>query len=97
MNKLLTLILVTAIVLLAVPHARGLGAPEGPPGIAADHWISMGEKAGFVITDAANDLRNGLRSDPNAVRGYFMVRPSRTWMRVDPTPASSVFQTQLLR
>ena len=97
MNKLPTLVLAMVIVLLAVPHARGLGAPEAPPGIAADHWIPMGEKAGFVITEAANDLRNGLRSDPNAVRGYFMVRPSRTWMRVDPTPESSVYQTQLLR
>lgn len=57
MNKILSLLLIAAVVFAAVPYARGLGTPEAPPGIAADHWIAMGEAAGFVITDTANDLR----------------------------------------
>jgi len=95
MNKILSLLLVATIAIAAIPYARGFGTPEAPPGIAADHWIAMGEAAGFVIIDTANDLRKGLRTDPNAVRGYFMVRPARTWMLVDPTPASGVYPTQL--
>jgi hypothetical protein len=66
-------------------------------GVTSDHWIAMGEAAGFVITDTANDLRKGLRTDPNAVRGYFMVRRGQAWMQVDPTAASSFYQTQLVR
>lgn len=97
MNKILSLLLIAAVVFAAVPYARGLGTPEAPPGIAADHWIAMGEAAGFVITDTANDLRKGLRTDPTAVRGYFMVRLARAWVRVDPSPASGVYRTQLVQ
>ena len=97
MNKVLTLIVVAVIAIAAMPYARGLGTPEAPPGIAADHWISMGDAAGFVITDTANDLRKGLRSEPNVVKGYFMVRPGKTWVKVEPGPESGVYQTQLIR
>jgi len=97
MNKILSVLLVAAIAIAAIPYARGLGTPEAPPGVAADHGIAMGEAAGFVITDTANDLRKGLRTDPNAVKGYFMIRPARAWVRVDPTPASGVYQTQLVQ
>jgi hypothetical protein len=95
MNKILSLLLVTAIAIALIPFARGLGTPEAPPGISADHWISMGEAAGFVITDTANDLRNGLRTEPNVVKGYFMVRPARTWVRVEAGPEGGVYRTQL--
>jgi hypothetical protein len=97
MNKMLSLLLVAAIAIAAIPYARGLGTPQAPPGIAADHWIAMGEAAGFVITDTANDLRNGLRTEPNVVKGYFMVRPARTWVKVEAGPGSGVYQTQLGR
>jgi hypothetical protein len=97
MNKVLSLLLVAAIVVATIPHARGLGTPEAPPGIAADRWIAMGDAAGFVITDTANDLRNGLRTEPNVVKGYFMVRPAKTWVKVEAGPASGVYQTQLTR
>ena len=97
MNKMLRLLLVAAIAIAAIPYARGLGAPEAPPGIAVDHWIAMGDAAGFVITDTANDLRKGLRNEPNVVKGYFMVRPAKTWVKVEAGPESGVYQTQLLR
>jgi hypothetical protein len=95
MNKILSLLLLSSIVIGVVPYARGLGTPEAPPGIAADHWISMGDAAGFVITDTGNDLRKGLRTEPNVVKGYFMVRPARTWVRVEAGPESGVYQTRL--
>ena len=95
MNKLLSLLLVATITIAAIPYARGLGTPEAPPGIPADHWISMGNAAGFVITGAANDLRNGLRNEPNVVKGYFMVRPAKTWVKVEAGRENVVYQTQL--
>jgi hypothetical protein len=97
MNKMLSLLLVAAIAIAAIPYARGLGTAQAPPGIAVDHWIAMGDAAGFVITDAANDLRKGLRNEPNVVKGYFMVRPAKTWVKVEAGPESGVYQTQLLR
>jgi hypothetical protein len=97
MNKVLSLLLVAGIAVAAIPYARGLGAPESPPGIAADHWIAMGVAAGFVITDTANDLRNGLRNEPNVVKGYFMVRPAKSWVKVESGPESGIYQTHLTR
>lgn len=97
MNRLLSLLLLAAIAIAVIPYARGLGTPEAPPGITADHWISMGEAAGFVITDTANDLRKGLRTEPNVVKGYFMIRPARTWVRVEAGSEGGVYQTQLAR
>src|SRR5271169_5771228 len=95
MNKILTFLLVATIVIAAIPYARGHGHPEAPPGIPADHWISMGNAAGFVITGTANDLRNGLRDEPNVVKGYFMVRPGKTWVKVEAGRENGVYQTQL--
>jgi hypothetical protein len=95
MNKMLTLLLVATIAIAAISHARGLGTPEAPPGVAADHWISMGNAAGFVITGTANDLRKGLRDEPNVAKGYFMIRPAKTWVRVEATRENGVYQTQL--
>jgi hypothetical protein len=97
MNKLLSLLLVATIAIAAIPYARGLGSPEAPPGIPADHWISMGTAAGFVITGTDNDLRKGFRDEPNVVKGYFMVRPAKTWVRVEAGRENRVFQTQLIR
>jgi hypothetical protein len=97
MNKIFSLVLVATIALAAIPYARGLGAPGPPPCIAADHWIAMGNAAGFVITDHINDFRKGLRTDPNAIRGYFMVLHASVWLRVDPTPADGADLTQLVR
>jgi hypothetical protein len=95
MNKLLSLLLIAAIAIAAIPYARGLGTPELPPGVASDHWIAMGDAAGFVVTDHVNDLRKDLRTNPGSVRGYFMVRHASAWLRVDPTPADGVYLTQL--
>jgi hypothetical protein len=94
-NKILALLLVATIAIAAIPHARGLGTPEAPPGVAADHWISMGNAAGFVITGTANDSRKGLRDEPNVVKGYFMVRPAKTWVKVEAGPENGVYQTHL--
>jgi hypothetical protein len=95
MNKLLCLLLVATIGFAATPFARGLGTPAAPPGIAADHWIAMGDAAGFVITETTNGLSKGLRSAPNVVQGYFMVRPARTWLRVNTDRPRGIYPTKL--
>lgn len=95
MNKMLSLLLIAAIVIAAIPYARGGGAPETPPGIAADHWIAMGDAAGFAITDTANDLRNGLRNEPNIVEGYFMIRHAGSWVKISAGPEAGVYKARL--
>jgi len=95
MNKILGLILVAAIAVAAMPFARGLGAPETPPGIAADHWVAMGDAAGFVITAAANDLRNGLRTEPNVIKGYFLVRHDGKWVKIESSPEAGAYKASL--
>jgi hypothetical protein len=99
MNNVLTPIAAGAAALMlaiaAVPLARGLGAPATPPGITADHWIAMGDSAGFVITDTANDLHDGLRSEPNIVKGYFMIRRTGTWVRISAGPDAGLYKARL--
>ena len=88
MKKVFGLALVTAIVLGIVPHARGIDAPMVPPGIDAGSWVPMGDSAGFVISN--RDSPTGSASPVGVVRGYFMVRRSGTWLRVDAAPGYSV-------
>ena len=91
MNKVLTIFLAVAIVAGIVPYARGVGAPSPPPGIAADNWVPMGEAAGFVISGAGNNFRQGLKSESNTISGYFMIRLKGSWMRVETAPG---YETQ---
>jgi hypothetical protein len=85
MNKILSVLLLVAIAAGIVPHAHSLGAPSPPPGVSADKWVAMGDAAGFVITKAGNDFRQGLRSEPNTLNGYFMARIKDSWLRIDTT------------
>ena len=85
MNKVFGVLLLVAIAAGIVPHAHSLGVPSPPPGIAADNWVAMGETAGFVITKADNNFRQGSRSEPNTLKGYFMIRVKGAWVRVDTT------------
>jgi hypothetical protein len=83
MNRVLSVLLVGAIAVGMVPYARSVGTPSPPPGVSADNWVAMGEAAGFVITSASNDFHQGLKNEPNAMKGYFMVRHKNSWVRVD--------------
>jgi hypothetical protein len=86
MNKVLSILLVVAIAAGIVPYARGVGAPSPPPGIAAGKWVPMGESAGFVITGSGNDFRQGLKSEPHTMKGYFVIRIKESWLRVETAP-----------
>lgn len=68
MNKVFGLLLIVAIAIGTVPFARSLGSPEPPRGVAADHWIAMGDAAGFVITGDAYDPKNGLKEGAKVSR-----------------------------
>jgi len=88
MNKVLGLILVCSIAFGSVPFALSIERPfDHPPGIAEENWVPMGAAAGFVITTVANDMRNGLRDEPNVLAGYFMVRRGKSWSRIQSNEA----------
>jgi hypothetical protein len=94
MNKIVGLSLVAAVVIGIIPYARSGDAPSVPPGVSARNWVPMGEQAGFVVTSSGNDLRNGLRSEPNVLKGYFMLRHDGVWVRVEPGPAQGLYPTE---
>jgi hypothetical protein len=98
MNKTFGFLLVVAVAVGIIPYARSLESPAPPPGVAADHWISMGDAAGFVITGNASDPKNGFKSGgSDQVRGYFLIRQGHTWSRIDTAPDVGIYQTGLAK
>jgi hypothetical protein len=85
MTRILGLVLAIAVIVCAVPYARGLGAPSSPPGVSSSDWIPLGDTAGFVITDDKASPGKA-RTPPGTVKGYFMVRRTNSWLRVDSAP-----------
>ena len=96
MNKAFGLLLVVVITVGAMPYARSLGTPTPPRGVAADHWISMGDAAGFVITGDASDPKKGLKQGgSDQVKGYFMIRRGDSWSRIANEPDVGVYKASL--
>lgn len=65
-----------------MPLARSLDAQSTPPNVNANEWVPIGDAAGFVITHRAF----GDAPVPGSVKGYFVVRRSGAWLRVDSQP-----------
>jgi hypothetical protein len=82
MKAMFSLIVLAAFLVSAVPHARSLGTPPSPPGVAADNWISFSDSAGFVVTPG-DSLQSRDKPPAGTVKGYFMVRQGKSWKRVD--------------
>ena len=82
MNRIVGLLLIGAVVVGVMPLARSLDAQSTPPNIKASEWVPIGDAAGFVITRDA--FSNAPPSD--SVKGYFVVRRSGAWLRVDSDP-----------
>ena len=98
MNKNFGLLLIVAIAVGIIPYARSLESPAPPPGVAAGHWVSMGDAAGFVITGNASDPKKGLTDGGrDQVKGYFLIRQGRTWSRIYAAPDEGVYQTRLTK
>jgi hypothetical protein len=81
-KKLLGLALVMAIAVSAIPYARSVGTPPSPPGVPADNWIPFSDYAGFVVAPA-DSLPSRDKPPAGTVRGYFVIRQGKSWMRVD--------------
>jgi hypothetical protein len=82
MNRIVAPLLIGAAVVGIMPLARSLDAQSTPPNIKASEWVPIGDTAGFVITrNAFSDA-----PAPDSVKGYFVVRRSGTWLRVDSEP-----------
>jgi hypothetical protein len=84
MNKAIGLFLAAAVVVGAGPYALSSAGPPLPPGISADSWIALGDRAGFVITNG--DSLIGSTGSVGVAKGYFMLRRASTWLRIDSTP-----------
>lgn len=96
MNRVFGLLLILVIAVGAIPYARSLGAPAPPRGVAADHWISMGDAAGFVITGEASDPKKGLKEGgSDQVKGYFMIRRGGSWSRIANETDVGVYKASL--
>jgi hypothetical protein len=96
MNKVFGLLLVVAIAVGATPYARSLGTPTPPRGVVADHWVPMGDAAGFVITGEASDPKKGLKEGgSDQVKGYFMIRRGGAWSRIANEPDEGVYKASL--
>ena len=94
MNKVFSLLLIVAIAIGIVPDARSLGTPEPPRGVAADHWVPMGD----VITGDASDPKQGLRMGGSGqVKGYFMIRQGASWSRISNEQEEGVFKASITR
>jgi hypothetical protein len=96
MKRIFGLFLVVAIAVSVVPYARSLGNPSPPSGVSASDWIPFGDSAGFVITHD-NPLPGATRSTPGMVRGYFMVRHTNIWLRVDSAAPYDVQKAMMVR
>jgi hypothetical protein len=83
-NKVLSALLATAVVVGLAPYARSSGPQLLPPGITADNWIALGDRGGFVITNS--DSLIGSTSAVGVAKGYFMLRRAGSWLRIDTSP-----------
>ena len=81
MNKIIGLILATAVVTGVGPNALSSDAGPLPPGISAENWVALGDRAGFVVTNG--DSLIGSASSVGIAKGYFMIRRAGVWLRID--------------
>ena len=81
MNKIIGLVLATALVLGVGPHALSSDVPALPPGVSAENWIALGDGAGFVLTNG--DSLIGSTSSVGVAKGYFMLRRAGIWLRIE--------------
>jgi hypothetical protein len=72
--------------MLTVHFAIGATGADRPPGVAAENWIAINNKLGFVVIPtgsypAVTPDRQQLLLTP-AATGYFMARSSLGWQRL---------------
>ena len=85
MKRPLAVLGILVAALTVAPHIQSGNSLERPPGVAADSWIALSDRLGFVIvrpeappTVAAPTAL--LLSPP--VSGYFMMKGPSHWSRV---------------
>jgi len=72
----------------AIHFANGASSPDRPTGVAAENWIPVTDKMGFVVTTSQSypgarvtTDRQPLLLTPPA-EGYFMVHTGNVWQRL---------------
>ncbi len=81
MNKIFGAFLAVVVVVGLAPYARSSGPQLLPPGVSADNWIALGDRAGFVLTNG--DSLIGSTGAVGVAKGYFMLRRAGVWLRID--------------
>jgi hypothetical protein len=84
-------LIMVAIAIAIIPYAHSLGSPARPIGVAADHWVAIGDVAGFVIT-GVGDPHSLKEGGLDQVKGYFMIPRGRTWARISNEPDLGTYQ-----
>ncbi len=84
MKKAIGALLAAAVIVGLAPYARSSGPQPLPPGISADNWIALGDRAGFVVTNG--DSLIGSTGAVGVAKGYFMLRRAGIWLRIDSSP-----------
>jgi len=74
-----TLMTIAAVCMLGLLTSLVLGQDRQPlpPNVAADNWIPIGDKVGFVVTPEAAS------HDPGVLPGYFLAWHGNSWKRID--------------
>jgi hypothetical protein len=73
---------------LAVHLATGASSPDRPAGVAAENWIPVTDKMGFVVTTPQSSLGARVTTDRQPLlltppaEGYFMVHTGNVWQRI---------------
>jgi hypothetical protein len=87
MKRMLVIGIAMAVVSLAgAAVVSGQMAPNRPPGVAANQWIAVSDRLGFVVLPPV-PMGFG-SSDPDVlqvkppVEGYFMVKNNTGWSRI---------------
>jgi hypothetical protein len=84
--KTITATLLILTLIPAVHFALGAAGTDRPAGVAAQNWIAISDKLGFVVIPpdtfpAATPDKQPLLLTP-AASGYFMARSSLGWQRL---------------
>lgn len=73
-----------ATVLSAAAVLSAGSTDERPPGVAADHWISLSDRAGLLITHAPDPGKAGIWLNGHPIdeaRSQLWVRVNGVWMQ----------------
>jgi hypothetical protein len=86
--KTIYIVVLVLLSAFAIHFANGASSPDRPAGVAAENWIPVTDKMGFVVTTAQTSLGARVTTDRQPLlltppaEGYFMVHTGNVWQRI---------------